>query len=127
MMNCIRTLWLLASVLAIMSSGARAAELLTEDKLDLVTAGHGRFRSTVINGTLSSTAGLTADFVTSGYISFTGPGQRDVMSTPATITGTLSSTSGLTVNLITEAGIFRVQPSARPSRRARAEQSRRAC
>jgi hypothetical protein len=119
-----RKIWLSGLVLAAMPYAAMA-ELLTEDQLDSVTAGHGRVRSvpvTTITGTLSSTSGLTADFVTSGYVSF---GDTTL---PATITGTLSSTSGLTANLATEAGVFRVTSAdARTNGRARAtpsEQSR---
>ena len=86
-----------------------AAEPLTEDQLDSVSAGCGRNNASVlpvtfIMGSLSSTNGLTANFITSGYISVFSDGKLAIATVPVGITGVLSSTNGLSATLTTKSG-----------------------
>ena len=103
---------LLLSVLILTAAlpfSALAAEPLTEDQLDSVSAGCGRNNTSVlpvtfIMGSLSSTKGLTANFITSGYISVFSDGKLAIATVPVGITGVLSSTNGLSATLTTKSG-----------------------
>ena len=103
---------LLLSVLILTAAlpfSALAAEPLTEDQLDSVSAGCGRNNASVlpvtfIMGSLSSTKGLTANFITSGYVSVFSDGKLAIATVPVGITGVLSSTNGLSATLTTKSG-----------------------
>ena len=65
-----KKLLLTGLVFATMSSAALAAEPLTEDRLDAVTAGalvQGPFLTVKITGSLDSTKGLAATFSTETF------------------------------------------------------------
>jgi hypothetical protein len=126
-MSGMRNLWVSGVVLAAMSPVTLTAEVLTEDELDMVTAGQvqitPRLSATSITGNLSSTRGLTANFSTSGYVSITGLGEGDITSLPASITGTLSSIEGLTARLATESGSVVLVTAADARRYERARET----